>query len=324
MVSASGIRKMGRPAKALLGFAYHFLRFLRFSAWREDLRDAWIRNYLVAKVYHGLEKSLSFRNRRENAGHANARLLGKLIAAADRNGEVRFNDQVAPHVLGQFLDKSNDGNLVSELRPLAASRPHLDGGVCVVTNDDMRQGVLKDPRAFFFSRHSVREFDPRSVDRREIEAAIELAMKSPSACNRQPWHVYHIDDADLIAEALSLQNGNRGFGDGVKNLLVIAADLRAFGPGVEHYQHWIDGGMFSMSLVYAFHAKGLVSCCLNWSASPRQDLALRSLLPIESAHSVIMMLAVGFPRSETTVCKSPRRPLGEFITHSRSRVEDAA
>jgi nitroreductase len=317
MDSAFPIRKLGRPAKALLGFAYHFLRFVRFSAWREDLRDTWVRNYLVAKVYHSLEKSLAFRKRRQNAGHANARLLGTLIEAANRSGRVGFNDQVAPHVLGQFLDKSSDGALISELGPLASNRSRLDGGTCVVTIDDMRRGMLSDPRTFFFSRYSVREFDRRPIDRRDINEAIELATKSPSACNRQPWHVYHVDDTPLIAKALSLQNGNGGFGDGIKNLLVIAADLRAFGPGAEHYQHWIDGGMFSMSLVYAFHAKGLVSCCLNWSAGPRQDLALRALLPINPAHSVVMMLAVGWPRSETTVCKSPRRPLNEFITHSR-------
>ena len=48
-------------------------------------------------------------------------------------------------------------------------------------------------------------------------------------------------------------------------LLIIAMDLKAFVPAHERYQHWIDGGMFSMSIIYALHSLGLSSCCLNWS-----------------------------------------------------------
>lgn len=44
-----------------------------------------------------------------------------------------------------------------------------------------------------------------------ISRAVGLAMKSPSVCSRQAWHVYHIDDRALIDKALTFQNGNREF-----------------------------------------------------------------------------------------------------------------
>jgi hypothetical protein len=53
--------------------------------------------------------------------------------------------------------------------------------------------------------------------------------------NRQAWHVYHSDESDVIKEALSYQQGNKGFGHSVPNLMVIATDLKAFMPGQEHY-----------------------------------------------------------------------------------------
>ena len=85
-------------------------------------------------------------------------------------------------------------------------------------------------------------------------------MKSPSACNRQAWHVYHSDSDEVKLAVLKEQSGNKGFGDKIPNLLIVASDLKAFMPAEERYQHWIDGGMFSMSLVYAFHSLGVASC----------------------------------------------------------------
>src|SRR3546814_1994141 len=72
-------------------------------------------------------------------------------------------------------------------------------------------------------------------------------------------------DLEIIDRALSLQNGNRGFGHEIPCLLILCTDLSAFDTAGERYQHWIDGGMFSMSLVWALHALGYSSCCLNWS-----------------------------------------------------------
>jgi nitroreductase len=47
------------------------------------------------------------------------------------------------------------------------------------------------------SRHSVRAFLPRPVDRGEVEAILGAAARSPSGSNLQPWHV------DIVAgEAL--------------------------------------------------------------------------------------------------------------------------
>jgi nitroreductase len=139
-------------------------------------------------------------------------------------------------------------------------------------------------------------------------------MKTPSVCNRQAWHVYHITDASIKEKALRYQSGNRGFGENIPNLMIVTTDLRAFMPGQEHYQHWIDGGLFSMSIIYALHSLGVASCCLNWSQSPGNDKLLRSLIDIEPSHTVIMMLAVGWPDKKNNVCVSARRPLDEVYT----------
>src|SRR3546814_8739546 len=84
----------------------------------------------------------------------------------------------------------------------------------------------------------------------------------------QASYVYCLQSREIIDRALSLQNGNRGFGHEIPCLLILCTDLSAFDTAGERYQHWIDGGMFSMSLVWALHALGYSSCCLNWSKTP--------------------------------------------------------
>ena len=139
-------------------------------------------------------------------------------------------------------------------------------------------------------------------------------MKTPSVCNRQEWNVYHSNDKKVVKEVLQYQNGNKPFGDKAENLLVITTDLKAFFAGAEHYQHWIDGGLFSMSLMYAFHSLGIASCPLNWSQTPSKDRALRKAMNLKNNHTVIMMMIFGYPDETNRICSSSRRPAEEILS----------
>jgi nitroreductase len=66
-----------------------------------------------------------------------------------------------------------------------------------------------------------------------------------------------------------------------------------------------------MSLIYAFHSIGVATCALNWSAKPKNDLELRKKLNIKDNHTIIMVLAVGYPDENNIVCASTRRPIEE-------------
>jgi nitroreductase len=211
--------------------------------------------------------------------------------------------------LNKFFSESDVQNVNYRHPDLADGVSPDVGGVRHVDAESLAKGCLPDPEEFFFSRCSVREFSDRPVKQEIVKRAVSLALKTPSVCNRQAWFVYHIDDQSIIGRCLELQNGNSGFGHKIKSLLIITSDLKAFDTGSERYQHWIDGGMFSMSLVYALHSLGVASCCLNWSKVVRDNIRIRKRLPIEPHHTIIMMLAIGYPSSNIKVCYSARRPL---------------
>ena len=309
------IKRIGRLLLCLVGFSYDYFRYFLYSAWKQDLKNKEERNYMAVKVYHSLEKSLSLKNRREGAGWENTKLLHTISLKAIESGDLGFQDKVGLNVLRQFASQLTSVPEAQEISKELQCNEYSDaGGTREYSKEDFNQGELSDPEAFFLSRHTLRDFSEKEVECSTVRRAVSLAMKSPSACNRQAWHVYDLKTQEVISNALNCQNGNRGFGHNAKRLLVVASDLRAFVSPKERYQHWIDGGMFAMSLVWAFHSLGVASCCLNWSQDPSGDLKFRKLVPIEPQHSVIMLIALGYPDEDNKVCASARRPLEEVYT----------
>lgn len=179
------------------------------------------------------------------------------------------------------------------------------------------EGVsLEDGAAFqriVDNRVSVRDFDIEQKPSHElIQRAIEMAVKSPSVCNRQTWRV-HAFEGERAQQMLSLQNGNRGFGHRIPTILIVTSDMRFLGGTIERYQSWIDGGMFSMTLLLALHSIGLGAVALNWSVGNAQDNAIRKEAGIPNYERIIMFIGCGYTAEGAIVANSQRRPIESFI-----------
>lgn len=170
-----------------------------------------------------------------------------------------------------------------------------------------------DLQKFFWHRKSVRVFRNTKIERSLIETAVDLARNSPSVCNRQSWKVYAIDDEELLAKVLPLQNGNESFRSEIPVAMVITSDLHKFSGAGERNQVWIDGGLFAMSLAWALHGLGLGSCMLNWSVLNSQSDKLRNLLKISDNEEIIMMMATGYPDENIRYAKSEKKSVSEIL-----------
>ncbi len=313
------IRVLYRMYKNILGFAYDFKRFTLYSGWRENMKDSEQRNYYSVLVYHALEKSLSYKVRNKNSGWTNAYKILDLLKLAQKYNNIGYHDKASKQVLENFINlpenvsDSRSQQIKNEL-DLINFNSEDQHGIQEYSFLDYKKGVLEDPESFFFSRYSLREFKNKIIDEKTIIRAINLTMKTPSVCNRQGWHIYHTSDHDIKKRILKFQNGNKPFGEHIPNLFVITADLKAFFSSEEHYQSWIDGGLLSMSLIYALHSIGIASCPLNWSQPPKSDKKLRELINIKPNHTIIMLLAAGYPDKNNKVCISARRPIDEIYS----------
>ncbi len=255
------------------------------------------REMQITKDYHRLEKALTLPEPRAPYGaDARSRIDALLPQAAAEAADAPFLGYARSAVAAQDL-----WNQRHELDDeIAQPRVSSDRGI-------------RDPRAFFESRRSVRNFSDRPVDRALAFEAIELAINTPSVCNRQAWRVRLFDDPTHVAAALKHQNGNRGFASTVPLLALITVDIGLFAGPSERNQVYIDGGLFSMSLGWAFHAVGLDSCMLNMSQSNSRLNAARRALGIPGNEAIIMFMAIGYPREGHRVARSPRRALSEVI-----------
>lgn len=318
----SGIKNIVRPIRdlvyALSGFFYDFSRFAKYSGYKNDGLGI-VSRYRLIKVYHAIEKSLSFRERKAASGWSVAHeLKQRLDAHSNKYREDDFHSRVGMKVLAEFIEGSNydcaQKDDISKFLLGKKINNSIPGGAKVLYRKDLESGILESPETFFLSRYTIRDYSDQSVDFNDVRRAIGLAMKSPSACSRQAWHVYYADSRNEIDKILNFQSGNKGFGHEVPFLLLITADLRAFDNASERYQHWIDGGMFSMSVIYALHSIGMGSCCLNWSKGPLDDMAMRKVVGIKDEESLVMMLAVGYPNEMIKVCQSPRDDVNSIFS----------
>lgn len=162
------------------------------------------------------------------------------------------------------------------------------------------------------NRYSVREYAPTPVSQELLDSAYSVSMKTPSVCNRQATRVYEITNPEIIAKALHIQGGFNGYKE-PPTLLFITSDIRAFMDNNERNEPFVDGGLFSMSLLYALEAYGLAACPLNAMFNPKQDKETRELLGIPDYELPIMYIAVGnFPET-VPVCVSTRKSPQEII-----------
>jgi nitroreductase len=295
--------------------------YCRFSGLRGDDRQSVLQARII-KSYHRVEKGLALSAPRSGFG---ADAIGLLI---DDLGSYRrrFGDD---HVVRRGLQTLAEyqafnlsvGTAVPQVASLLASCAYsagpsgtAEGGTMEVTRDAIHAAARIDLNAFFQSRYSIRQFTSENVSEDIVVQAVRMAQKAPSVCNREAGRVFLVSDKKRIAELMSHQNGNRGFGDQADKLMVVTASLDCFLTIGERYQCWIDGGLFAMSLIYALHSFGIGSCCLNWSVEPETDIAFKRAAGIPEGHAVIMLLAIGHLPDRFRVAISARRPLADVLT----------
>lgn len=186
------------------------------------------------------------------------------------------------------------------------------GGTKTLRSDEIID-YKSEFRKFVNSRSSVRNFSPEPVDIKQIEDAVEIAQKTPSVCNRQPSKVYVYKNKSEQKKILKYQNGNTGFGETANLILIITTDLKDFRGLIERNQAYIEGGLYSMSLMYSLHAIGLGTCPLNLTMNNEKELQLKKAANIPESELPIMMIAVGHIPKEIKVAESPRRKVFEVM-----------
>lgn len=296
-------------------------RYIRYScAFRTQTREGLLSDVIMA--YHVLEKGLTMPDRRLAFGKD---VVKRLMTLIDKFvGRFSVDEPQVRHAIGVIkaylklhhdagFDFGKDTGYWGAVNAFAARFEDIEPSVQPhLTREEFYRNKDMPFPAFAASRHTLRHYSDRSLPMERIRKAVELAMTTPSACNRQYWKVYCVGNRDLGHKILNLQKGNRGFGHLADKVIIVTVNLEAIWPN-ERNDAFTNGGMYLMNLCYALFYHEVAHCVLNWSRSPEEDAELRMLVKIPDSESVVAVLSCGETPDEFDVAASPRRPVADVF-----------
>jgi len=269
-------------------------------------------------LYHSLEKGFLHEggDLRLRFGRAKVARLLQLLKAWREEGLPETSQIIAAEeILSAYYSyhREQEADISDYVSDAAyAALAHLSTRRAVeVLPEEARHG---DFATFAPSRHSIRRFSDRPVPDELLREVVRLANTAPSACNRQEVRVHSVSDPAIVREILDLQGGFRSESEGIRQLLLVTADLTfTYMEGMDRQQPYIDGGIYLMNLLYALHYHGVGACAGNASLLPRDEERILSLAGCRESEALIAIVPIGFPATPILTTPSRRRPPEETL-----------
>ena len=277
--------------------------------------------YNCLLICHALEKGMSNKNPRR-FGRAKIEDLIKLLEKYESYNDYKedfayVNSVSALREYAAFYEKKNwtDADEYSYVKQFLESRKgikNVDTGSYVLKKIDFEKDSKINYKKFLASRHSIREFASRRIGGGDIKRAIEAAILSPSACNRQMCKVYYSTDKKIVEKIIKIGQGFSAFNKETINPLVVTFDINANSFVGERNQGWFNAGLFSMNLVNALHSQGIGSCFIQFGNKSFEEEELKKILNIPPSERVAVIIAAGYYCDENTVLRSPRKSIEDI------------
>ena len=166
------------------------------------------------------------------------------------------------------------------------------------------------------ARQSCRSYDPcRVVEKEKLDAIVNAARLSPSACNGQPYHftVCRGDEAKEVALLTRGVGGMNKFAVDAPVLIVISeqpySKTAALGAKMKHNDYRsLDIGIAAAYLTAEAAAQGLGSCILGWF----DDEKIRKICGL--SHPVRLVITLGYPGEKDQPRQKKRKPEEELVS----------
>ncbi|WP_312911788.1 nitroreductase family protein [Natronosalvus caseinilyticus] len=283
---------------------------------RDNLRHRIIRNT------HRIEKGLSMRNRRPVFAEGYIRDLVNDLKNAWDHSQEDAQLYWTIDVLVEYFETVDHtdviGDAYSEFSSFLAHIDHTPGDRVPfprrelsdppVSHDELKQLATQ--------RTSTRWFQDQEVPRYLIDKSLEVAIQSPSACNRQSFEFRFYDDPESIEKISSLAIGAGGYRHNIPCLAVIIGKQRAYFDSRDKHVTYIDSSLAAMAFQFSLETQGLASCCINWPSIPSNDRQITDLLGLENDEIVIMLMAIGYPDPDGLIPYSEKKRLEDIRSYN--------
>ena len=255
--------------------------------------------YEILQLSHRLEKGLLNANPKSFWGWEKASRLVSLI----KINEDDFSNRTGKGVLKSYLDAKIQSCNESEREKailFLKDYPEIEkedtlGGTLFLNKNDVTIEEKEVIESFIKSRHSCRDYQNRIVSKDDIRAAISLALKCPSACNRQVTNCY-------VYQSKELQT------------IVLTANIRAYDFG-EFNDWFVSPSIFAGYLSLTLHLYGIGSCIYRKQLYGRHPYneEMRRICNIPEDEMIVVELRFGYYKDSFKVAVSNRHSVDDVV-----------
>ena len=165
------------------------------------------------------------------------------------------------------------------------------------------------------NRQSCRAYNPnKPVENEKLQAILESARLSPSACNGQPYHITVCkgEAAKKVAKATQGMGMNK-FASDAPVMLVISempyVKSAAVGAKLKKNDYRsIDIGILSAYITAEAQAQGLSTCILGWL----DDAKIREICDVSG--QVRLVITLGYQQDNDRLRPKKRKDLSELVS----------
>lgn len=279
----------------------------------------------ILMTTHAIEKGFSLDNKRKGFGV-------KKIVGLTRNVEKYIRkygytdklDTPVALVNSYLVFQENDGFKDKALDKVSASLKEIirqnsismgilnNAGALVKTKEQMLEDTHVDFAKLANNRYSFRHFSNEEVSVDMLRKALDIAKKTPSACNRQAYrvHVFSGKDKDAI---LKLQGGANSFYTEANKAVLITADMNRYYTKEMHLPY-VDGSLFAMTFIYALTSLGIASIPLTMGQKLEVIKKMSAEMDIPANEVPVLLIAIGQYPDKAEVSLSHRNEVDTFTT----------
>lgn len=158
-----------------------------------------------------------------------------------------------------------------------------------------------DYKEVICTRHSVRKYESRPIDRELLDDCVSDALLAPSSKNSKSSGFMIIEEPGLLEEISKMRDHGSSFLKGAAAAIIVLGDTTKT-------DLWLDNAAISATYIMLSAAdKGLGSCWIHVNGRPRvkddpskgtAEGFLRDLLNLKDNMSPLCVIALGYPCEE--------------------------
>ena len=275
----------------------------------------------ITITLHALEKGMSIGDGRIGFGKEKTiAVIAELRRLASISGDFDFIKESVGTIKDYVnYNESKGADMSAVKKDLSALIDEIDidcqprQGLLFVNEETLNKCINADFNAFSLSRHSIRDFSDKPIDRERIRKALKLCERTPSACNRQSWKIHVFYDEHKRNRLFEMQGGSKGFYNKMQCAVLICADLHYYNIS-ELNLAYVDGGLYGMNMLYALHSQGLATIPLTMGLKQGILNYIKKEMGIPKYEAPILLIGVGTYKKDFKVAYSHRIPYNIYTS----------